>query len=167
MPRVVLASLHFIVGVLVWSRAPLQRGGSKLACVAALPGVIAGGGVFLLAPDPERWSSLAQVVFGIGGMFTVVSLCFLGRSFAILPAIRSIIVRGPYRVIRHPVYAGELVMVVGCCLSLSNWLMVGAFALTLALVCLRIHAEERELLREDAYQRYAQQVRFRLLPALW
>ena len=79
-----------------------------------------------------------------------------------------IIDTGPYAVVRHPLYAGILIVMVG----LGFWLgsLAGALATVIpaAVLALRIVFEER-LLREamPAYRLYTQRVRARLLPRLW
>jgi protein-S-isoprenylcysteine O-methyltransferase Ste14 len=76
---------------------------------------------------------------------------------------------GPYRVIRHPSYAGMLLAVIGLGLFLENWLSV--ITLTVATVCglvFRIRVEERALERDvgDGYRRYAATHK-RLVPFVW
>ena len=55
----------------------------------------------------------STVVVFLGTAASILSLCWLGRSFSILPQARSLVIEGPYRVIRHPLYLAELCVVFG------------------------------------------------------
>jgi protein-S-isoprenylcysteine O-methyltransferase Ste14 len=81
---------------------------------------------------------------------------------------QKVISTGPYALVRHPMYAGVLVMVIGVPLALGSWLGLAVLAITLPIFILRILDEER-LLKKDlpGYANYTQKVRYRLLPYLW
>ena len=91
----------------------------------------------------------------------MVSFVFLGRCFAILPAIRGIVSRGPFVIVRHPAYLGELIMVVGCVTAAAgngvsvSWQHAMILFVTVGLFVIRIRAEENLLRTDAAYQRYA------------
>ncbi len=88
----------------------------------------------------------------------------LGSSFSIAPAARRLIISGPYRYLRHPMYAGELFSLVGFCVGsplLWNWIVLLVFALSIGY---RISKEERLLKR---YAVYAYFVKWRLMPGVW
>jgi protein-S-isoprenylcysteine O-methyltransferase Ste14 len=54
----------------------------------------------------------------LGGMvFTLAALVTLGKSFSIFPQTRKLVVGGPYRLIRHPVYLGEITCTLGLTLA--------------------------------------------------
>jgi protein-S-isoprenylcysteine O-methyltransferase Ste14 len=75
---------------------------------------------------------------------------------------------GPYRVVRHPGYAGTLLSVVGIPLALDTlWTFVAAgFALVVSVV--RTVLEDRTLMEElPGYPEYARRVPYRLFPGLW
>jgi protein-S-isoprenylcysteine O-methyltransferase Ste14 len=103
----------------------------------------------------------------IGACLAVVSFLCLGRCFAILPAVRGTVTRGPYRIVRHPGYLGELLMILGCCIAGRRLLDLGPLVAAIPMVALRILAEERVLSTSVAYEKYAGQVRWRLIPLLW
>jgi len=88
----------------------------------------------------------------------------LGRSFGIAPADRGLMILGPYRFIRHPMYAGALLMAAGALWSAPSWWNASVFALLVASAALRIHWEERLL---QGYASYARVVRWRLFPGVW
>ena len=56
-----------------------------------------------LMPD-----SATALVSGIGLILVIVAKLTLGRSFGIAPANRGIVMRGPYTIMRHPIYTGYL-----------------------------------------------------------
>jgi protein-S-isoprenylcysteine O-methyltransferase Ste14 len=91
----------------------------------------------------------------------------LGRSFGIIAANRGVKVLGPYRIVRHPMYAGYTMMHVGFLLampSLSNALL---YVTALAMQIVRILREERVLGQDVAYRTFATRVRYRLVPGIF
>ncbi len=81
---------------------------------------------------------------------------------------QRVISTGLYGLVRHPMYMGVLVMVIGIPLALGSWWGLVILALTTPVLILRILDEER-LLRQDlpGYSEYTQKVRYRLVPYLW
>ena len=81
---------------------------------------------------------------------------------------QKVISTGLYGLVRHPMYMGVLVMVIGTPLALgSHWGLL-ILALTLPVLIWRILDEEK-LLKNDlpGYTEYAQKVRYRLVPYIW
>jgi len=75
---------------------------------------------------------------------------------------------GPYRVVRHPIYAFACLMTVGTVMVFPLWWNVIAGAGMITLYVFKLQFEERMLIRELAgYRDYRQQVRYRLLPYIW
>jgi protein-S-isoprenylcysteine O-methyltransferase Ste14 len=72
---------------------------------------------------------------------------------------------GPYRVVRHPGYAGHLLALPGLILGLASvWTILPAL-LALAVIFLRTSLEDRVLWQElPGYREYAQRTRFQLIP---
>ena len=81
---------------------------------------------------------------------------------------QKVISTGPYALVRHPMYAGVLVMMTGVPLALDSCWGLAILALVLPGLIWRILDEEK-LLRRDlpGYAEYAQRVHFRLVPYLW
>ena len=91
----------------------------------------------------------------------------LRRSFGVVAANRGVKASGPYRLVRHPMYAGYLLTQIGFLMSgpaLWNFAIYGA---TLLIQVRRIVAEERVLGLDDAYRAFAGKVRYRLVPGLF
>jgi protein-S-isoprenylcysteine O-methyltransferase Ste14 len=165
-PRAI-AVLHLGVAIQVAGRSRLVRAARPGLIAASIPAVAIGGCAFALAAPLATWPSTLEALFVMGTVLTLSAFLALGRNFGILPGVRSVVTRGPYRWIRHPAYLGELLMVLATTRSRpgpSGFLLLCGAVL---LVGLRIHAEE-ELLREcPAYRRYAEATAFRLVPGLW
>jgi len=166
--RLTISALNLAVGALFVARAPAIRHGSVADIAVAVPGVAVAGAALKLAPAPHEWPLWAEVPFVAGAALALVSFVFLGRSFAILPAVRGVVVRGPYRLVRHPAYLGELLMVVGCYVARPAELLgLLPLAFAVPLVVLRIRAEERALETAPDYGVYSGKVRWRLVPGVW
>lgn len=104
----------------------------------------------------------------VGGMlFQVYAKFTLRRSFGVIAANRGVKVSGPYRIMRHPMYAGYAITHLGFLLSGPNYWNFAVYALALTLNISRILAEERVLLADPAYQEFSRKVRYRLVPYLF
>ena len=81
---------------------------------------------------------------------------------------QKVISTGPYALVRHPMYVGVLVMVIGVPLALGSWWGLAFLALAILGLALRI-LDEEQLLKKDlpGYREYVQKVRYRLVPYLW
>ena len=113
-------------------------------------------------PDAVRWVGLALVVGGIA--FCIWAAATLGRHFDLeveLHAGHEVVDRGPYAIVRHPVYAGLALHFVGACLATGNLLFIAGTLLGgFPALAFRAAAEER-LLRTRlgaAYDAYARRV---------
>ena len=115
--RITISGLNLVVGIFILLRMPVKENGSVRLIAAALPSLVIAGFAFKLSPTPIVWPVHAQGLFVAGGLLAAGSFVFLGKSFAILPALRDIVVNGPYRIVRHPAYLGELLMVLACALA--------------------------------------------------
>jgi protein-S-isoprenylcysteine O-methyltransferase Ste14 len=110
-------------------------------------------------------AGLSLQLIGLG--ICVVSFLTLGRSFGFAAADRGLVRRGPYAVVRHPIYASYLLLQLGYLLqSISVW---NALVMVFASSCNvgRALAEDRVLATNDQYDAYRAQVRWRLLPGVW
>ncbi|MCA9190051.1 MAG: methyltransferase [Pirellulaceae bacterium] len=170
--RVSCAVLNLVVGSLFLFRSRPKREApwSMIAC--CLPSVLIGGLAFRITPAPHAWPLGAQLLFAAAALLVVTSFVHLGTSFAVLPAIRRVIVHGPYRVIRHPAYLGELLLTVACLYANVVATREPLMPTTILLVCfvtvvLRIRVEERFLLQSADYRQYVMRTAWRLFPRIW
>jgi protein-S-isoprenylcysteine O-methyltransferase Ste14 len=115
-----------------------------------------------LAPD-----AVTALVSGIGLAIVVVGLACLGRSFGIVPANRGVVIRGPYRLVRHPIYAGYLVTHIAFCAQHPTpWNFAVVLVADTALV-VRALMEERVLSADVEYQGYCRRVGWHLVPGVF
>ena len=135
--------------------------------------LLAFGGTFggvLFRPDGLH--PHVGVVAGLGLQVAGLAVCAaafiaLGRSFGFAPADRGVRRRGPYAIVRHPIYAGYVLLQLG---YLSQSLSTrNALVMILVSGCNvgRIRAEERFLATGTEYASYQAAVRWRLVPGLW
>ena len=100
---------------------------------AALAGTFLSVG-FMLLPLQELSSALylASLLLIIAGSgFAIFAVLVLGRSISLMPEARRLATGGPYALVRHPLYLGEIVVLAGVALQcLSAWAL-----LLLGLVC--------------------------------
>ena len=165
--RVSISVIHFTVAWLFLNRANLVRAGSFRDIAWALPSIVLSGLAFHGAPPPERWTNGPAGLFVAATVVVVTSLLVLGRNFAILPAVRGITIHGTFRWVRHPVFAGELLLLLACVLAATNGQTVSAFVISIPMIVIRILVEERLLSTQAEYQDYCRGTRWRLIPFVW
>jgi protein-S-isoprenylcysteine O-methyltransferase Ste14 len=162
--------------------APMQRDQQPWDRTFMVLGLIVFiSSLVLCALDARRfgWSRVPLYAQAIGAV--LIALCMIVvwqvyrfNSFA-APQVRVQIERqqraitdGPYRIVRHPMYAGALLMFVGTPLLLGSWWGLLFVPLGGVGIAVRAVGEERMLRRELAgYEEYTRHVRFRMLPGLW
>jgi protein-S-isoprenylcysteine O-methyltransferase Ste14 len=155
--------------VFVVRRAPARRRTHDplafAACAAAILPV-----VFLRAPNPS--GSISLVLAGesltlVAGAWILASALALGTCFGVLPEARGLVTRGPYRLVRHPIYLGEFGASAGLLVASPRPLNLVGVALFFAGQMARMGLEERALESEfPEYAAYAARTA-RLLPLLW
>ncbi len=123
------------------------------------------------------WSRVPAMVPVIGDVLLVLSFClyylvFRENSYA-ASSIKTfegqkVISTGLYGLVRHPKYAGDLVLVISIPLALGSWWALAFVVLTIPGLVWRILDEEK-LLKKDlpGYVEYTRKVRYRLVPYLW
>jgi protein-S-isoprenylcysteine O-methyltransferase Ste14 len=126
----------------------------------------------LLPPLPTiiRVLGLAAFVVGTG----IVHNALRANAFAVtvvrLQDERGQVVarEGPYGIVRHPMYAAFVPVMVGIAAWLGSAAGMIAAAVPTAILCARIVLEERMLRAQlPGYEAYAREVRWRLLPGVW
>lgn len=126
-------------------------------------------GLSVTLPDGVVWIGLALTVGGIA--VALWAMATLGRHYDLtleLHGGHELVRRGPYSLVRHPIYTGLAIHSIGACLVTGNLVFIaGTAAVTFPIFVIRARAEER-LLRErfgGEYERYAAEVPM-LVPGL-
>jgi protein-S-isoprenylcysteine O-methyltransferase Ste14 len=139
------------------------------------------GWIVLMALDAVRfgWSvaPLWLQAFGVLAIAVAMYIMFLimrTNSFA-APVVKiqaerghRVISDGPYAVVRHPMYGGALLLILGIPLLLGSWWGLLLSPVLILLFAVRAVMEERTLMAElPGYAGYAARVRYRLVPMVW
>jgi protein-S-isoprenylcysteine O-methyltransferase Ste14 len=92
---------------------------------------------------------------------------FASRTVQVMEG-QKVISTGPYRLVRHPMYFGAVLMLLFTPLALGSWWALPGFLLVGVLIVLRLLNEEKVLGKElPGYSEYCQRTRFRLIPFVW
>ena len=124
----------------------------------------------LLGSVPMPVSVAGLGLFAAG--WVVAASAVLVNAFA-LTVIREqegqvVVTNGPYRFVRHPIYFGGVLVMVGESLWLGSNLALFAMLVPIGILVARIYFEERFLAASvQGYGEYAARVRYRLMPGLW
>ncbi|MFC5989878.1 methyltransferase family protein [Limoniibacter endophyticus] len=111
--------------------------------------------------------ALAGFIGSCGILVQLWAKFTLRRSFGIVAANRGVKTHGPYRFVRHPMYAGYMVTQIAFLATHYTAYNVTIYVFLWALQIGRILAEERILFQDPAYQEMAIRVRHRLLPGIF
>jgi protein-S-isoprenylcysteine O-methyltransferase Ste14 len=111
------------------------------------------------------WTGLLLTVLGYGvGLW---ALWHLRGSFAIMAEARSPVTAGPYQYVRHPVYLGESLSMLGLCLAMSTVTALLFWAVWTGMQLTRARIEETKLAHQFAdYRAYLERTQF-ILPGLY
>ena len=110
---------------------------------------------------------LGLVLMIAGNLFQIWAKLTLRRSFGVAPANRGIKLNGPYRLVRHPMYAGYAVVHVSVLILMFMPINLVIYIIGWWAQVLRIKAEERVLSEDPGYAAYMQQVKWRLIPGVF
>jgi protein-S-isoprenylcysteine O-methyltransferase Ste14 len=117
------------------------------------------------------WLSLVFQGLALGGFLLLVWVMrvnrFASRTIQVEPGQR-VVSTGPYRMVRHPLYSGSLVILLSTPLALGSYLAWPVFALLIPFYVFRLIDEEK-LLRQElpGYPEYCLRTPFRLVPFVW
>jgi protein-S-isoprenylcysteine O-methyltransferase Ste14 len=155
------------------------EGESRAQKIFIIVGFLADACLLLFSALDHRfgWSQMPVFVSVVGDALLVFSfflyyLVFRENSYA-ASSIQTfdgqkVISTGPYALVRHPKYVGDLFLVISIPLALGSWWGLVFIALVIPALAWRILDEEK-LLKKDlpGYVEYTQKVRYRLVPYLW
>jgi protein-S-isoprenylcysteine O-methyltransferase Ste14 len=144
----VVALTHIVVGALDTGRWQLTGPVPTGIRLAALVGMAAGLGTFYRAMHENRFFSAVVRIQSDRG--------------------HQVISSGPYSIVRHPGYAGLILVPPFSGLALGSWIAVAVGFLMSALVVRRVFFEDSFLRKHlEGYTAYAQRVPHRLIPGVW
>ena len=123
------------------------------------------------------WSTVPLSITILGDMlivigFYIVFLVFSENTYASalieVATEQKVVSTGPYAWVRHPMYIGALILLVGTPLALGSWWGVLTIIPITAVLVWRLLDEERVLARDlPGYLEYKRQVKYRLVPFVW
>src|SRR6185437_15643215 len=91
------------------------------------------------------WLSVSTAMV-LGGMaFACYSLLWLGRSFSLMAEARRLVTGGPYGIVRHPLYIGEQVAILGAAIPVMSPAALVLLALQVGCQLYRMDREEEVL----------------------
>ena len=123
------------------------------------------------------WSHVPVFIVLIGDVLVAAGLVLIWLVFRVNPfaaasvtveAEQPVISRGLYALVRHPMYSGSLLVLLGIPLALGSWWGLVLFPPYLVLIILRLTNEERYLsIHLPGYRDYCARVTHRLIPFIW
>lgn len=139
------------------------------------------GWLVLMPLDAVRfhWSRVPLLLQVVGALLLLCSFYFYYLVFQensyLSPAVRiqnergqEVVSTGPYRYVRHPMYAVTLIFLVGITFLLGSWYGLFPALLLIIAVAFRAVQEEKTLRAElTGYGEYAARVKYRLIPFIW
>ena len=143
-----LASLFFI-GLYVVSGLDRRSGWSHVAPAVSLV-------------------SDAMIALGLFIVFLVFRENTYTSAIIEVSSDQQVVSSGPYRLVRHPMYSGAMLLLIFTPLALGSWVGVPFAIPVIAVVVARLLSEERFLGSQlRGYEEYRRKVRYRLLPGVW
>jgi protein-S-isoprenylcysteine O-methyltransferase Ste14 len=113
-------------------------------------------------------AGIALIVLGVG--LIVSGIVALGRNLAAVPRPKqgaTLVERGPYRIVRHPMYSGAILIAFGWALAVAGTLTLAYACMVVAFLAIKTAREERWLREElEGYGEYERRVR-RLIPFVY
>jgi protein-S-isoprenylcysteine O-methyltransferase Ste14 len=160
------------VGIYLVRPRPRARDGRVVARAAGLVGttmlLVVGAFSTPVLFTPPLFVRAAAVPLTLGAfVIGIYGLLYLRRNLSIIPEARRLVTGGPYRLVRHPLYAAEILAASALVIARPGLWATLALAPFIAVQMLRARFEEGLLTRAfPAYTSYAARTR-RLIPLLW
>jgi protein-S-isoprenylcysteine O-methyltransferase Ste14 len=158
-----------LIFLLVVRRPAAAKAPGIFPRVAAFLGAYLGVAILTLPlrPIPWEFKALSTLLILAGMSFALWGLLYLGRSISIMSEARKLVVGGPYRIVRHPLYLGEQLALIGVALQYASPLALVLLALQLRFQLYRMSYEEGIL--SETFPEYADYMKHtaRLVPGVY
>jgi protein-S-isoprenylcysteine O-methyltransferase Ste14 len=153
-----------------------QRTVQKVVISATIVAVVA---VLVVSALDHRfdWSQVPTPIVVLGNVLVatglgIAQLVVIQNSFAgatiTVEAEQKVVSTGLYGLVRHPMYVGTLIMMIGTPLALDSYWGLLAIIPALPVLAVRIEDEEKMLRQQlDGYDEYMEKVHYRLVPYVW
>ena len=154
--------------IFVLCRRPTQAVSMELG--PWLMAITATAAPLMIQPGYNVFPALAPVgvvLLLVGNVAQVLAKLSLRRSFGIAPANRGIKADGLYRFVRHPMYAGYLLVHIGVMVMMPSPLNAVIYTIGWWAQIRRLLAEEVLLGQDPAYRAYMKRIRWHLLPGIY
>jgi protein-S-isoprenylcysteine O-methyltransferase Ste14 len=144
------------VYLIVMRSNPVKRSKGLLPNACGFVGTFLSVGIPYVGPAtlPFGLQVVSTVLLVVGSIGSFMVLAKLGRSFSILPEARTLVTSGPYTIARHPLYAMEIVSILGMAMLYRQPAASLLAAGVVLMLVVRSHFEEKIL--TEAYPEYAQ-----------
>lgn len=161
-----LVSNDLVLAGLVLRRTPPRRvsrsAADRLACAVTLLLPLA------MRPEPSTaWPAAGAALHAAGLALAIAAAFALGPRLGLLPADRGLAARGPYAVVRHPMYGAWLLATAGYLVAAPSVGNAVAAVATAALLVWRALREEALLEDGEAYAAYRRRVPCRFVPGVF
>jgi protein-S-isoprenylcysteine O-methyltransferase Ste14 len=141
----------------------------RSVAAAVMTTLSVAGPPLLRASDgvPVATDIVTAMISAVGLLLVVIGKIALGRSFGVVPANRGVVIRGPYTLVRHPIYTGYLIT--HAAFFMANPTPWNAIIIVVADTALVVRAlmEERVLSADEEYQGYCRRVGWHLVPGVF
>lgn len=136
-------------------------------------------GTFVISALDHRfgWSHMPPSVSILGDVLVALAIViwyfskrensYAGAAIKIYEG-HMVITTGPYALIRHPSYVGDMTLILGISMALGSWWALILFALHIPVIVWMIFDEEQFLKKNlPGYTEYMQKVHSRMIPKIW
>lgn len=158
-----------LIALLIFRDKPRAKAEGLMPRAAAMAGMYLIIGIVVLPPVElsNQLYFISTLLVVIGTTFALYSALNLGQSLSMMSEARRLVMRGPYAMIRHPLYLGEAITLVGLTLQFFSLSAVLIFMLQCACQIIRMNNEEQVLLK--AFPQYKDYMAHtaRLVPYLY
>lgn len=155
------------VALVLFARLPLEVRKDPVTVLVTMAAIFYFPFIELKPGLPIIGEAVGSALQIAGVMLQIGAKLTLGFCFGLLPARRGVVVGGPYRIVRHPIYLGYFISHLGFFLSSAGLYNLLLFALLYACQGFRILREEELLARDAEYAAYMQRTRWRMIPGIF